>query len=48
MFKKWNKEALPEKQDVIADILKSKAHKNGICVALTGGWGIGKSYRWEN
>lgn len=50
MFNKQNKKAPTEKQDVIADILKSNSLRNGegICVALTGGWGIGKSYRWEN
>ena len=43
-FKRKNK---VEKNDVIYDLLEeARNNQQGICVSLTGEWGVGKTYRW--
>ena len=52
MFRKEKASPKTVVSDNIADILISKPDdikdNESICVALTGGWGGGKTYRWEN
>lgn len=45
-FKRKNK---VEKNDVIYDLLeKARNNQQGICISLTGEWGVGKTHRWEH
>ena len=45
-FKRKNK---VENNDVIYGLLEeARNNQQGICISLTGAWGVGKTYRWEN